>query len=529
MRRGLVWFCGAGLLALGCSDDSTVPIDDDSSTGTPMGTTTTVVDPTTGGDPSATSSPDSSDGTTAEPGSDTAMVESSTGPVTACGNDVIEDEEVCDGTDLGAEDCATQGFDDGDLACAADCSGYDTRGCVNYNCGNGVIEGTEACDGVDLGGATCQTEGFDSGTVSCQLGCGAIDTSDCGTCGNVIVDGDEVCDDIVLFGQTCVSQGYSSGQLGCSPDCLTYDYANCIQCGNDIIDGVEPCDGVDLGGETCQTQGFVGGVLACEDECGAFDISGCNACGNDIIDAGEGCDGMNLGGQTCASLGLIGGNLTCSASCQYDFSGCDIPGVPFGSDTGYTGYVIQGAPLPCDDIVATGTPTLLSDDSQIVVPIGFTFPMYGANFTNVTIQSNGALHFDTNTYMTLGNTCVPTATNPQANNLYVIWDDLNPGLAGPSEVYYQTLGPVGNRRFVAQWETAYFGGDANDLIRVQAMLDELSGQITVCYVDTINAGSARNNGAQATSGIQQNSVNGFQYSCNTPDLINGTQLLYIPF
>jgi nitroreductase len=85
-----------------------------------------------------------------------------------------------------------------------------------------------------------------------------------------------------------------------------------------------------------------------------------------------------------------------------------------------------------------------------------------------------------------------------------------------------------NRRFVAQWETAHFGGDTNDLIRVQAMLDEATGQIHVCYPDTLSAGNAGDNGAQATSGIQQNSMNGFQYSCNTPDLTNGTLLLYIP-
>jgi hypothetical protein len=79
-----------------------------------------------------------------------------------------------------------------------------------------------------------------------------------------------------------------------------------------------------------------------------------------------------------------------------------------------------------------------------------------------------------------------------------------------------------------QWETAHYGGDGVDLIRVQAMLDEASGQISVCYPDTLSLANIGNNGAEATSGIQQNSVTGFDYSCNTPTLVNGLQLLYVP-
>jgi hypothetical protein len=526
MRKSFLWVGGAGLLALGCGDDSTVTPTDESSGGIPM---TTTFDPETSTrpiDPSMTSAVDSSGTTIGMDDSTTAAPESSTGPVELCGNDAIDGDEVCDGTDLAGQDCAMQGFDDGTLACAADCSALDTSGCVSFSCGNNTAEGMEECDGTDVAGATCQGQGFDSGSVACELGC-TLDTSGCGTCGNVIVDGDEVCDGIVLFGQTCESQGYSFGELGCSPDCLTYDFTNCITCGNDLIDGIEPCDGVDLGGADCVSEGYVGGVLACSPDC-ELDISGCNTCGNALVDPGEGCDGANLNGETCVSLGLMGGVLACTASCQFDFTSCDIPGIPFGSDSGYTGYEIQGAPLPCDDIVATGTPTGLTDDSNLVVPIGFTFTFYGVDYTMVNVESNGALNFGTNTYMTLANGCLPTATAPNTNNLYVFWDDLNPGAVGASEVYYQTLGAAGSQRLVVQWETAFFGGDANDLIRVQAMLDEATGQINVCYVDTTSLANVRNNGAQATSGIQQSSVDGFDYSCNTPDLTAGTLLLYIP-
>lgn len=578
-KRFILVLGGVGLLAPGCGDDTSVNPGDESSSGAE--TTTTGTPPLTtsiGPEDSSTSGAvDSSGGTTvAAEDSTTTAAESSTGPAMACGNDAIEGDEICDGTDLTGQDCTMQGFDGGTLACNADCGGYDTSGCMNFNCGDGVAQGKEACDGVDLLGATCQSEGFDSGTLSCTLNCGALDTEGCSTCGDIVVDGDEVCDTVVLLGQTCLSQGFTSGQLGCSADCLEYDTSGCGTCGNDLVDGAESCDGVQLGGATCLSEGFDSGTLACGATCSAFDTSGCGTCGNGvidgdelcdgaalagescgtqgfdngtlacaadcssyvtsgcgdcgngIIDGSESCDGANLGGEDCLTLGLTGGTLACSPSCEFDLSSCDIPGLPFGSDVGYNGYEIQGSPLPCDNIVATGTPTALTDDSNIVVNIGFTFPVYGVNYTQANIMSNGVINFGAITNMTYLNQCLPTNTSPASSNLYVFWDDLNPGAAGASEIYYQTLGVPGNQRFVVQWETAHFGGDTNDLIRVQAMLDEATGQITVCYPDTLSVANVGNNGNEATSGIQQGAAVGFDYSCNTPTLVNGLQLLYVP-
>jgi len=528
MRKSFAWLGGASLLVLGCGDDSGVTPGDESSSG--GGTTTSPLTSSGPEDSSSSGGLDSSSsgGTTAAESSTTAMDGSTTLPVEECGNGVIEGEEVCDGTALDGEDCTTQGFDGGQLLCADDCSGYISAGCSNFACGNGIAEGPmEVCDYMDFAGSTCQSEGFDNGFLACSLDCMTLRTDGCGTCGDYIVDDEEVCDQFLTLGQTCESQGYSSGQLDCMPDCLTYDFSQCIMCGNDIIDGVEPCDGPDLAGADCVSEGYVGGTLACTNDC-ALDISGCNTCGNDLVDPGEGCDGANLDGETCASLGLVAGTLTCAPSCQFDFTSCEIPGVPFGSDSGYTGYEIEGAPLPCDNIVATGTATGLGDDNNITAPIGFTFTFYGVGYTNINIQSNGAVNFGTMTAMSLTNSCLPTVTAPNTNDLYVFWDDLNPAAAGASEVYYQTLGVAGNRRLVVQWEVAHYSGDTTDLIRVQAMFDEATGQINVCYPDTLSAANIGNNGAEATSGIQASSADGFDYSCNTPDLTNGLLLLYIP-
>ncbi len=93
-----------------------------------------------------------------------------------CGNDILEDDEVCDGDSLDGETCQTQGFDNGSLACAGDCSALDTSGCGQ--CGDGVVDPAESCDGVNLDGASCASQGFSGGTLACTGSCG-FDTSGC--------------------------------------------------------------------------------------------------------------------------------------------------------------------------------------------------------------------------------------------------------------------------------------------------------------------------------------------------------------
>lgn len=57
-----------------------------------------------------------------------------------CGNNIKESGEVCDGIDLFQESCSSLGFDYGNLACLADCSGFDSSNCANYppQCSDGV-------------------------------------------------------------------------------------------------------------------------------------------------------------------------------------------------------------------------------------------------------------------------------------------------------------------------------------------------------------------------------------------------------
>lgn len=97
-----------------------------------------------------------------------------------CGDGVRNDIEICDGSDVGSETCVTQGFAEGVLGCDPSCRSYDTSLCVAHEvCGDGRITGHEICDGSELGAESCITQGFVGGTLRCAVDCHEYDTSGC--------------------------------------------------------------------------------------------------------------------------------------------------------------------------------------------------------------------------------------------------------------------------------------------------------------------------------------------------------------
>lgn len=143
-----------------------------------------------------------------------------------CGDGVRDASEACDGADLADKTCQSFGWDDGVLACAADCTFF-FDAC--FRCGDGVKDMAEACDGADLGGRTCASEGFGGGVLKCRQDCKGVDTAGCtplASCGNGVKEGSEQCDGAQLGGQTCVGLGFDGGSLVCSPAC-TFDTGSC--------------------------------------------------------------------------------------------------------------------------------------------------------------------------------------------------------------------------------------------------------------------------------------------------------------
>jgi len=188
------------------SDPSSSGATEDSSTTDDPSTTLTTTDST-----ETTEDPDSSGTTMFEPG--------------VCGDGMLSPDEVCDGDLFGEKDCASIGFQSGDLLCNESCQGYSTENC--YICGNGALEPAEQCDGPVDDDVTCETEGFTEGEISCNMATCQFDTGGCSLCGDGVAEANEVCDGDDLLGMDCAAIGFEMGELGCNADTCSYDFTGC--------------------------------------------------------------------------------------------------------------------------------------------------------------------------------------------------------------------------------------------------------------------------------------------------------------
>jgi len=233
-----------------------------------------------------------------------------------CGNERMDGPELCDHADAGEVSCADQpGFFGGVMGCTEACDAYILDGC--NLCGNDALDDEEVCDGEVLPG-DCEGLGFFTGVLACGLDC-ELDTSGCHDCGNSLRDEDEDCEGADLGGFGCVDLGFDGGALVCDGAC-GFDTSACTTCGDGVVEGDEVCDTDDLQGRSCEGEGFVGGGLRCV-AC-VLDASGCHDCGDGERGEDEACEGDDLGEASCEGLGFDGGDLGCDAVCGLDTSDC---------------------------------------------------------------------------------------------------------------------------------------------------------------------------------------------------------------
>jgi len=173
------------------------------------------------------------------------------------------------------------------------------------------------------------------------------------------------------------------------------------------------------------------------------------------------------------------------------------------------------------DIAGTGGASVLAgvDDETALLTLGFPFNFYGEVYAAVCVSSNGAVYFlnepalcaslNDFVHLDLTGTRLPF----DLPGLFPLWSDLTFQAPGAGSVLYQTMGAVGSRRFVLQWNNAYPQGSQNPGT-FQVVLSEGTNGILFQYrTANLGQGNPASQGAQATIGIR-----------NAGGLDNGQQL-----
>ena len=152
-------------------------------------------------------------------------------------------------------------------------------------------------------------------------------------------------------------------------------------------------------------------------------------------------------------------------------------------------------------------------DLSVTVPIGFVFTYRGDTTTGAQVCNNGwmSLSHDGQGASWL-NTPIPSPARPN-DALYPFWDNMYAGYTPHSKVRYKTIGAWPDEKFVVIWQDMeLFGGDTNDLVSYEAILDQATGQITFQYKDVVGGVAGSNYGKSATVGIEnRDGTVGLQY------------------
>jgi hypothetical protein len=157
-----------------------------------------------------------------------------------------------------------------------------------------------------------------------------------------------------------------------------------------------------------------------------------------------------------------------------------------------------------EDISGTGTViTGLTnqDDTSVSIPIGFTFPFYGAPNTTVFVSSNGLLTFGTSNSAF---TNADLTSTPTQAAIAPFWDDLHTGGGQPaSNVFFQVSGSGPGQHLTIQWnQIRFFSGEPEDeTITFQAQLFA-DGRIQFNYQNLVSGDLPGSDGGSATVGIK---------------------------
>ena len=236
----------------------------------------------------------------------------------ACGDNTVQYNEVCDGSDHAGSDCTTVGFSAGTLACAVGCAAFDTSGCSDQDHGDALASYGDAAheatgptlgplrDAEGAANPTADSSGDDSAGVDDEDGV-TIGPLPAGTDVDVsvlVVGGGGILDAWMDF------DGSGTFEVG------EQVAAQAVLAGVNVLSVTVPANAT-LGNTTARFRlSTVGGLapfgLAPDGEVEDYQVTVID-CGDGVVGLGEQCDDGDAAGAD-----------GCSATCQLE-PGWDCP------------------------------------------------------------------------------------------------------------------------------------------------------------------------------------------------------------
>jgi hypothetical protein len=158
------------------------------------------------------------------------------------------------------------------------------------------------------------------------------------------------------------------------------------------------------------------------------------------------------------------------------------------------------------EIRGVGTQLMGGDDSTKTVTLPFTFRWYGANYTQLSVCTNGWVSFGSNTYTSYSNTAIPTGTfsNP---TVFPLWDDQDARQTNAPGCWLGYYHDAANGRYIVEWDSVIFYSTSTRLKYQALFYDSTAGHP---YYDVVLQYAMLADRGSSSVGFQQNSTVGCQ-------------------
>jgi subtilisin family serine protease len=183
----------------------------------------------------------------------------------------------------------------------------------------------------------------------------------------------------------------------------------------------------------------------------------------------------------------------------------------------------------------SGTNLNLGDDSVATVTSPFPIEFGGGSFNNLYVSSNGTISF-TDVFGGFVDVWLPNNANYQAYSTLAtlvapFWEDLYPVSGSNNNVFWEVTGTAPNRELVIEWrdvESYACRGDSSATVKFQVVFQEGSSNVLFNYADTMFGGNCadEDKGGEAEVGILVAPTLGTTWSCDEPDIGDGTGILW---